>query len=203
MTEFDARAKDWDEVPVRVERANAVAEAIRKEIKPTRTTSALEYGCGTGLLSFALQPFLGPITLADSSTGMLEVLRDKIAASGAKNMTPLHLDLSVGPLPAAKFDLIYLLMTLHHIPDTADILKKFFALLEPSGSLCIADLDKEDGSFHDYEFIGHTGFDRQELKAMLLKTGFAAVHFTTPFAMKKGEQVYPLFLAIAEKPADA
>jgi ubiquinone/menaquinone biosynthesis C-methylase UbiE len=203
MTNFDARAKDWDEIPVRAERARAVAQAIREGLKLTKQTTALEYGCGTGLLSFALQPHLGPIVLADSSTGMLEVLRDKIAASGAKNMTPLQLDLATDPLPTARFDLVYLLMTLHHIPDTQDLLRKFHTLLKPGGHLCIADLDKEDGSFHDYEFVGHTGFERKELQAQLEGAGFARVKFATPFAMKKNGRVYPLFLAIATRSADA
>ena len=39
-------------------------------------------------------------------------------------------------------------MTLHHIPDTNGILNKFHALLEPNGYLLVADLEKEDGSFH-------------------------------------------------------
>ena len=55
MTNFDERAKDWDSDPKKVERARAVAEAIRKAIPLTANMSALEYGCGTGLLSFALQ----------------------------------------------------------------------------------------------------------------------------------------------------
>ena len=201
MTDFDARAKDWDEIPVRAERARAVAEAIREYVSLTPETAALEYGCGTGLLSFALQPFLGPITLADSSTGMLEVLKEKIAASGIKNMTPLKLDLAVDPLPMERFDLVYTLMTLHHIPDTADILRKFFAILEPSGSLCVADLDKEDGSFHSHEpgFDGHNGFDRAELRLELEQTGFANIRFATCYKMIKGERTYSLFLAMAEK----
>ena len=37
--------------------------------------------------------------------GMLEVLRDKIAACGAANMTPMKLDLAVDPLPNDRFDL--------------------------------------------------------------------------------------------------
>ena len=199
MTDFDTSAKDWDEIPIRAERAGAVAEAIREQVSLSPTMTALEYGCGTGLLSFALQPFLGPITLADSSTGMLEVLKEKVAANGARNMTPLKLDLAVDPLPMERFDLVFTLMTLHHIPDTADILNKFFSLLESSGSLCIADLDKEDGSFHDYDFGGHNGFDRQQLKELLLQIGFVNVRFTTPFAMKKAARVYPLFLVVAEK----
>ena len=77
MTDFDSRAKDWDEAPGRVERANAVAAAIREQVRLSQTMTALEYGCGTGLLSFALQEELGPITLADSSNGMLDVVRDE------------------------------------------------------------------------------------------------------------------------------
>ena len=82
MTNFDERAKDWDTDPMKVERAQSVADAIRRAVPLTADMSALEYGCGTGLLSFALQSHLGKITLADTSLGMLSVLTEKIAASG-------------------------------------------------------------------------------------------------------------------------
>ncbi len=199
MTEFDLKAKEWDEMPGRKERAVAVAEAMRREIRISAGMSALEYGCGTGLLSFALQPFPGQITLADSSTGMLEVLKEKIASSGVENMTPLILDLSTDPLPAQRFNLIYTLMVLHHIPDTQDLLKKFQSLLKPSGILCIADLDKEDGTFHRGEFHGHHGFDRPELTKWMVKAGFEGIRFSTPYSVEKGSKNYPLFLAIAVK----
>ena len=81
MNEFDQKASQWDAKPVRVERAQAVAESIKARCPLSPHMTALEYGCGTGLLSFALQPYLGHITLADSSSGMLAVLRDKIAAA--------------------------------------------------------------------------------------------------------------------------
>lgn len=199
MTDFDAKAKGWDEVPGRRERANAVAAAIREQVRLSVKMSALEYGCGTGLLSFALQPYLGKIILADSSAGMLEVVKEKIAASGVKNMSPLLLDLSRDPLSAQRFHFIYSLMTLHHIPNTADILQKFQALLEPGGILCIADLDKEDGTFHDQDHGEHHGFDREELRDMLIRAGFEKIHFSTPYKMQKGSNIYPLFLASGEK----
>jgi ubiquinone/menaquinone biosynthesis C-methylase UbiE len=164
---------------------------------------AFEYGCGTGLLSFALQPYLGHITLADSSPGMLSVLQEKIAASGVPNMTPVKLDLEIDPLPVERYQLIYTLMTLHHIPDIAKILSDFYALLEDSGFLCVTDLDKEDGSFHGIDFPGHKGFDRDELKATLLNIGFKNVRFTTCYTMTKtvatGIKTFPLFLMIAER----
>jgi ubiquinone/menaquinone biosynthesis C-methylase UbiE len=201
MADFDSRAKGWDEVPGRVERAQAVAAAIRGQVALSSRMSTLEYGCGTGLLSFALQADLGSITLADSSAGMLEVVRQKIARGRITNMAPLHLDLAVDPVPPQRFDLIYSLMTLHHIPDTAGILGCFQTLLHPGGVLCIADLDKEDGSFHSHEpdFGGHNGFDHAELGLDLERAGFIHIRFGTCYTVIKGERHYPLFLAVAEK----
>ena len=203
MNEFDQKAAQWDAKPVRVERAQAVAEAIRAGLTLTPQLTALEYGCGTGLLSFALQPYLGHITLADSSTGMLDVLREKIAASGTQNMTPLRWDVMTDPLPAGRYQLIYTLMTLHHVPDTDKTLRAFYALLESPGYLCVADLDKEDGTFHQDEFHGHLGFDRDELRAKAGQAGFQAIRFTTAFHMIKDvadvSKDFPIFLMIAEK----
>ena len=204
MTNFDERAKDWDSDPKKVDRARTVADAIRNSISLTADMSALEYGCGTGLLSFALQSDLGQITLADTSQGMLDVLAEKIAASGVANMQPLHLDLSVDPLPAQLFDLTYSLMTLHHIEDARGILNKFHALLKPSGILCVADLDKEDGSFHtDGTTDVHLGFERAELQKWVEGAGFADVKFSTAYEIKKkigdNEKTFPIFLLSARK----
>ena len=200
---FDQRAKDWDANPARVERARVVAQAIREKIMLTRNMSACEYGCGTGLLSFALHQELGPITLADSSTGMLAVLGEKIAAGNVENMTPLLLDLATDPLPAQRFDLLYTLMTLHHIPVLDPILEHFHSLLNPAGTLCIADLDKEDGSFHGPGFDGHNGFDRSKLAARLEQIGFTNISSEIIYQVMRevdGTKVpFPLFLLVAQK----
>ena len=203
MTDFDLRARGWDSDPLKVERARRVAEAIRKNVPLTPGMDGLEYGCGTGLLSFALHASLGRITLADSSAGMLAVLREKITVSGVRNMTPLRLDLSTDTLPDERYDIIYTLMTLHHIPNTLQTLTDFFALLKSPGYLCIADLDREDGSFHGAGFDGHNGFDRTELTEDLEEAGFGHIRFSTVYRMvREGNgkpRSYPLFLMVAEK----
>ncbi|MDG4552788.1 MAG: methyltransferase domain-containing protein [Candidatus Competibacter sp.] len=199
--DFDAKAKEWDTDPVKRERATAVAAAMRNRLRLSPDLSALEYGCGTGLLSFALYRELGSITLTDSSTGMLAVLREKIEASGAHHLRPVRLDLVIDPLPAERYDLIYTLMTLHHVSDVERILRDFHTLLRPEGVLCIADLDREDGSFHSAGFDGHPGFEREELRSTLARAGFREIRFETCYVMRKpqGEEVreYPLFLAVA------
>jgi ubiquinone/menaquinone biosynthesis C-methylase UbiE len=204
MTDFNERAKDWDSDPMKLERARVVAKAICTALPLTSEMTALEYGCGTGLLSFALQADLGQITLADTSQGMLDVLNEKINAVGVTNMQPLMLDLASDPLPAERYHLTYSLMTLHHIHDTEDILKKFHAMLEPSGYLCIADLDKEDGSFHtDGTTDVHKGFDRPVLQKQVEAAGFGDVYFSTAYKIKKKigstEKIFPIFLLTARK----
>jgi len=50
--EFDEKAATWDDNPEHAHRARAIAEEIDKEIPFDSTFTAMEYGCGTGLLSF-------------------------------------------------------------------------------------------------------------------------------------------------------
>lgn len=200
---FDAKARQWDDNPVFQERGLKIAQAIRQAVALNKRMSALDYGCGTGLLSFPLKDELGPILMADSSGGMLEVVAGKIAAQGVANMTPMKLDLLVDPVPAQRFDLIVTSMTLHHVPDTDAILRIFHDLLNPGGTLCIADLDQEDGSFHGPEVDVHHGFDRADLGRRAAQTGFADVRFQTVFSIAKaretGTRDYPVFLMTARR----
>ena len=198
MTNFDTRAKDWDSDPMKVDRARTVADAIRAAVDIKSGMAALEYGCGTGLLSFFLQDDFASITLADTSQGMLDVLSDKIKAAKTAHMHPVRLDLAVDPLPAQKFDVTYSLMVLHHIPSTDVILHKFHEILKPDGWLVIADLDEEDGSFHtDGSTDVHLGFGRKELQKRVETAGFGIVHLSTVYTIAKNEREYPIFLMSA------
>jgi ubiquinone/menaquinone biosynthesis C-methylase UbiE len=200
---FDSKARQWDDNPVFRERGLKIADAIRKAVPLRRDMNALDYGCGTGLLSFPLKDELGAILLADSSGGMLEVVNEKIAALGVTNMATLQLDLLADPAPSERFDLIVTAMTLHHVPDTDHILRIFHDLLQPSGYLCIADLDKEDGSFHGIEVDVHHGFDQADLGQRAAQAGFADLQFQTVFSIAKehatGTRDYPVFLMTARR----
>ncbi|MDI6747691.1 MAG: class I SAM-dependent methyltransferase [Rhodocyclaceae bacterium] len=198
---FDASARTWDQDPVKLARAQAVADGIRNQVP--RQPRALDYGCGTGLLGFALQSHCDHMTLADSSAGMLAVLDEKITASGATRLRSTRLDLVSDPLPPERYELICTLMTFHHIADTDKLLRDMHALLASSGYLCVADLDAEDGSFHGPEFDGHQGFEREALQRQAEAAGFRDVSFTTVFNMQKGtgpqQTEFPIFLMVARK----
>ncbi len=203
MENFNEKALNWDNEPRRLERARGIADNIRNALPCLQHMNGLEYGCGTGLLSFELQKDFSEITLADNSEGMLDVVKQKIAVSNIRNMTPKLLDLTRSSMDE-KFDVIYTLMTLHHILDIGKIISKFRKLLNPSGYLCIADLAEEDGSFHGKDFIGHKGFKREYLMGILNRFGFKELCWKICYNNLKRfedgtEKSYPIFLLIVQK----
>lgn len=205
MKHFDKQAKDWDNNPMKVVRAEIFAKEIIEYIKPKPSDNALEFGCGTGLLSYQLKDAFETITLADNSEGMIQVLQDKIKNLSLTNFKPLLVDLLEDNLDIGKFNVIYSLMTLHHIHDLNKVSNIFHSLLETDGYLCIADLVKEDGSFHKEhsEFDGHNGFDKNELSNILTRNGFKVEYYNISYIIEKeleGEiRKYPLFLIICKK----
>lgn len=192
---FDEKAATWDDDPAKVERAETVARAIRETVELDDTTRLLEYGAGTGLVTQALRDAVGPVTLADTSKGMRDVLHAKIASGVIGNARVWDVDLASEPVPAnERFDAVVTVMALHHIHDIDTVLARFADLLVPGGHLCIADLDHEDGSFHSDDFDGHHGFRRSTLGRQLAEAGFTAITFQECSTIVRDDMHYPLFL---------
>jgi len=202
---FDERSKEWDLDLAKVKRAQKVAELIRGSLGAKTELVAMEYGCGTGLLSVALAEDFNKIILADTSDGMLAVLAEKIKSQGIRNFHPQKLDLiSDTRFPKQSVDVVYSLLTLHHIMETEKIFERFSEVVKPGGRIFIADLDQEDGSFHPAGTPDiHFGFTREQLQRIAESAGFREVHFSDAFEIRKksdlGERVYPVFLMDAKK----
>lgn len=198
---FDKKAQNWDNNPGKIARAKNIAEEIIEIIKPTKKMKALEFGCGTGLLSFQLKNYFEEITLVDTSKGMIDVLKEKVKKLKIENFKPLLVDVLENSKNISKTDVIYTLMTMHHIMDIDKAINKFHTLLNKNGYLCIADLVEEDGSFHStvQNFIGHNGFNKSTLTEILHKNGFKAIHYSICYEIEKSDKKYPLFLLIAKK----
>ena len=201
---FDDYAQTWD-TEKRIDRAKVIAKEISDSLGIDRAYSAMEFGCGTGLVSFNLCDRFENITLIDSSKGMIDILNSKIEKYEVNNMNASQKDLLKGDSLNMTFDVIYSSMVLHHIPDTLAIIKKFYELLNTDGYLCIVDLDEEDGSFHkDFsDFDGHNGFNQEELKSLLSGAGFNDIESSVFYydeKMIEDEKVkYSLFLMKARK----
>jgi len=185
MNEFDIKAAEWDKSDMHRERARTISAAILKELPLTREMTALEFGAGTGLLSFMLKDYLKEITLIDNSEGMVKVLNEKLKTEKADTMKVIKGDLEHEDLLPGSYDLIYTLMVLHHVGDVETVVKKFHDMLNPGGYLAIADLYREDGSFHGDGFNGHKGFDPASLAAILDRYGFSGINHNKVYVIDK------------------
>jgi len=185
--DFDQEADTWDEKPGRLKLANDVATAIMKSVEVGSDMDVLDYGCGTGLLTLSLQPYVRSITGADSSHGMLNVLNTKIRKYSLTNVKTQFLDLEAGDTLKDRFHLIISSMTLHHVNDPSLLINQFYDLLYPNGYLCIADLDPDEGKFHsNKEGVIYSGFERAFMRQVFIQAGFNNITDTAVAVIEKG-----------------
>lgn len=202
---FDKDAATWDEPPRRIKMANDIVNAIRNAIPLKADMSVLDFGCGTGLVSLALLPFVGSVTGVDSSQGMIDVFRAKIENQNFKNARAMRLDIEKGDILEGSYDLIATSMTFHHIQDIEPLFIQFYSATASGGYIAIADLDSDGGLFHtDKTGVFHNGFDRAELRRIMEEAGFTDVHdCTAAEVVKTGadgeERKFSIFLLTGQK----
>ncbi|MFH0753856.1 MAG: class I SAM-dependent methyltransferase [Candidatus Omnitrophota bacterium] len=202
--DFDKEAAFWD-TPPRMKLASDVACAISAKLVLTPDMDVLDFGCGTGLVTLPIARQVKSVTGVDSSRGMLDVLEEKTRQQKTGHITILHADLSQGGVLNGPYHALISSMTLHHIKDTSGILKCFHQAILKDGYIALADLDTEDGGFHENnDGVFHFGFDRAALGRLITQAGFTDVCFTTAAQMHKPgpqgqERVFGVFLVTARK----
>ncbi len=199
MTYFDSRAREWDKDKTHMERSVAIAAELEKMIPIDYDMKALEYGAGTGILSFLLKDRFFDITLMDSSGEMINVCIEKAEYYKTNHIHPICTDIELTDYHE-KFDIIYNQMVLHHVNDVETIFNKFYGLLNSGGYLAIADLYTEDGSFHGTEVKVHWGFNPDNLSTILKYKGFKNIKCKTCFEIQREpDKRFPIFLLSAQK----
>jgi tRNA (cmo5U34)-methyltransferase len=199
MSEFDARAREWDKDKMHLDRSAAIATGLEKMIPINPSMKALEYGAGTGILSFLLKDRFAEITLMDNSQEMIKVCLEKTEYFKTNHIRPIWFDLEHKDYDD-RFDIIYNQMVLHHVNDYEAIIYTFHSMLNPRGYLAIADLYSEDGSFHGPDVKVHWGFDPEKLTEIFRNAGFKDIKYQACFEVKRDSGAkYPVFLLVAQK----
>lgn len=226
--------------------AQSIAEVITQAVPLHRQMRVMDYGCGSGGLTFALADQVEWIIGIDSSRDMVEQVLNKAREDGITNVDAIATDLAgdgqAMPLPTRqsrctpreadpnltehtptsdnavqqsghtteRFDLIASSMTLHHIQNYATLIRNLADMLCPGGYIALADLDTEDGSFHDEgaDFpVHHNGLDRREVLGICERAGLVECTSITAHTIERtsdGGQSrrYPVFLVTGQKPAE-
>lgn len=194
---FNTAAADWDKGDTRQNIAHSVFQTIVSRIALSSSMDIMDFGAGTGLLSFKIAPLVKSVMGVDLSHKMLEQIEAK--NSTLLQVKPIYRDILQEPLDH-QFHGIVSSMALHHVSDTKALCKSFHSHLKRSGFIALADLEAEDGSFHnDNTGVHHFGFDKMDLRNTLEDAGFENVRFHEAYRVVKGEKDYPVFVVTALK----
>nr|VFJ70727.1 MAG: Methyltransferase domain-containing protein [Candidatus Kentron sp. FW] len=195
---FQEKAEGWDADDRHRALSSAVGNAILQHVSFDERMHVMDFGAGTGLISAAIAPLAGKVTALDTSEAMLEKLVAKPELRG--RVEAVFQDITDKPL-GIKFDRIVSAMAMHHVQDTHRLIRAFAEHLKPGAVIALADLDKEDGTFHPEGTPGvfHHGFDRHGFRAILEEHGFWGVRFITAHSIPREGKEYPVFLCVATK----
>ena len=196
---FAGKAHTYENNAARVTNVHTIADAILEKIIYDReNTHLMDFGSGTGLLTSQVAPYVRKITTVDISASMNEVLREKMDAMACE-IEMRECDLVTTELEEC-YDGIISSMTIHHVEDVQALLRKFYRLLKSGGTIALADLDKEDGSFHtENTGVFHFGFDQETFALWAKHAGFKDVNIEIVSSAKKPYGEYPIFLMTGYK----
>lgn len=107
---------------------------------PAGCRTALDVGCGDGMLARRLAARCESVTGIDRDTPMIGLARKR--SDGIANVSFLEADFLAHPFPEASFDFACANTVLHHM-DFAAALAKLVRVLRPGGRLAVVGLGKD------------------------------------------------------------
>jgi SAM-dependent methyltransferase len=174
----------------------------------------LEIGCGTGLLSFLLAPYVRSLVGVDTSDGMIDAFNKKVAALPNPEKANLaavnvlvqeaddkHVQNAAAALAtrrgesgheaAYRFNLVVSHLTLHHIPSMPHIFRTLFQCLAPGGYIALTDYEDfgpDAIPFHPRskrEGVERHGIRKDEVETIIDGVGFSEVRVERAFLLHK------------------
>jgi SAM-dependent methyltransferase len=117
-------------------RAPDLSDRVRRLLGPfTGSEVALDAGCGTGALAFALAPFVAEVVGVDTNVEYLEAGR----AAAPANVRFAEGDVMSLPFDYAAFDVVCCHRVLHHVRRPELAVSELARVTRPGGKVFIAD----------------------------------------------------------------
>ncbi len=194
---FDQIANSYD-TPERMQIAKRSADAIRDCLAGVKGKTAVDFGCGTGLVGMHLLKDFDSILFLDTSQNMIREVRRKISESNICNADTLCFDFEKDSVSDLRADCIFMVQVLLHIEDFRPVLRRLYDVLNAGGHLIVIDFDK---NVEIASALVHNGFDQEELAGIIKEIGCKRVQSRT---FHQGSKIFmghdaSLFILDAEK----
>ena len=167
---FDELATRWDDIRESLF-GDAIGRGILQSFLPPGLVVA-DIGTGTG---YTLKLFAGKaarLIAIDNSEAMLASARQKLEASGHRNVDYRLSDVTISPLAANEVDVITLVQVLHHLPKPGDVLRDLAVGLRPGGMMIVSDFLEHDESWLRTDLQHRwSGFAETRIGAWLREAG--------------------------------
>ena len=195
-------APSWDaKAGVRLYAASAleaVEELLSSHGRSLEGQRALDFGCGTGLLSELLAQNCGEVVGLDPAPNMIGAFRAKIAANAWDHVHALlgTLDeaLARDELSSPSFDLVVCSSVCAFVPDYPSTVRQLAELLRPGGHFVQFDWELDEASQRSF------GLSREQIEGALTGAGLEAVSVTPSFCiLVEGQQMQPL-MGVGRRP---
>ncbi len=178
---FEMIANGYD-TSERVQIAKVASDAIREYLVDTKSKTAIDFGCGTGLVGMNLLNDFNSMLFLDTSQNMINQIKQKIADFNISNVDTLCFDFEKEGRSDLHADYILMAQVLLHIHDVELVLSKLYDILNIGGHLLIVDFNKNEKVVSD---MVHNGFDQVKLADIMTKIGYRDIQSKTFYTGSK------------------
>ena len=168
----------------RVNIAKIIVQAVRSELKDTKEKTALDYGCGTGLIGLGLTDLFQSMLFVDPSAQMIDQVNRKIKSGHIECVRTWCCDFIEEVPITLQVDYAIMSQVVLHIKNSRLILTKLYNVLKEEGHLLIVDFDKNESITSDKV---HNGFEQTELIELLKQIGFSSASAHTFY---RGKEIF-------------
>jgi len=194
---FASAAGGWDHLREELFGDTFYLWAVLGLIDPTLVVGDL--GCGTGLLTETVAPFVKQVIAVDGSAEMLNAARQRVA--DASNVDVRQGELEALPVAAGELDAAMLSLVLHYSPDPGRALAEVARVLRPGGRVLVVDMQPHERVEYQQQ-MGHVwlGFSEDQIARLLTGAGFTDVR-VRPLPADPDAKGPALFAAVASRAA--
>lgn len=173
QSQFNQIARNYDNNE-RIKLAKTISSELNLLFNKGTYDSLLDYGGGTGLVTFDIEHHFNHITVLDASPKMVEICNTKIKTLNKTNIAAIEGDLltSNNILLHQTYDVILLSLVLLHSGNYMALLQQLVTQLNSNGLLIIVDFDKNENVNHPNIY---NGFEQKDIQKSLRTIGLSNI----------------------------